>query len=186
MAYTIALFFHITGTLLLAASFAIEWACIRGLRNSRTLDEARICLIPYSKLPMIGGIGSAVILLAGVYMTFDEWGWAEWIIVSFVGWVILGATGGIITGKKMRAIEEALKQEDRRLDTVQSITADPAVTASFWVRITMLLGIVYMMTAKPGLWESVIVLLISILLGLISLKSREQPASTAAVSENLS
>ena len=68
MLYLLALFLHVTGSLMLAAAIAIEWLSVVGLRKAASLDRARESLSIYSKLSMVGGIGMFLILIPGIYM----------------------------------------------------------------------------------------------------------------------
>ncbi len=172
MLYLIALFLHVTGALMLAGAMAIEWLCVTGLRKAASLDRARESLSVYSKLSMVGGIGMFLILIPGIYMAMIAWPNAAWVAVGFVGIILIGAIGGIMTGKKMRGMK---KEAARTVDLTPEFrkrAADNSLVLSIRLRTMLLLGIVYMMTVKPAMIGSIIVMVISIVLGFVPVGPR--------------
>lgn len=45
---------------------------------------------------------------------------------------------------------------------------DPLLIASWRVRVAIVLGIVFLMTGKPGMWESVLLVLVAVVVGVFS------------------
>src|SRR4030088_2875417 len=118
--YSIALFLHIVGALLLFVLLTIEGIALRqgftAARMNRTL----------------GPISALTILFPGLYMTATQWGWKGWIVVSLTAWILI-AVGGAATGISLLT---------GRLTT-------RGAAASWSIRVGMALGVVFLMTVKP-------------------------------------
>jgi hypothetical protein len=134
--YSIALFFHIVGSLLLFVLLTIEGV---GLRQG--FMAARLNRI-------LGPISALTILVPGVYMVAAEWGWNGWIVVGIAAWVLI-AVAGAATGISLLA---------GRLNT-------RAAAVSWSVRIGMALAVVFIMTVKPDVAMSTIVVMAGAVLG---------------------
>lgn len=173
MLYLIALFLHVTGALMLAAAVAIEWLCVIGLRKAATIESANGSLSAYSKLGTIGGIAMVLILVPGIYMAAVAWRDAGWVAVGFLGIILIGAIGGIMTGRKMRKMRNDAGGLRQMTDEFMKRTTDNSLVLSLKLRTMILVGIVYMMTVKTTMTGSVVVLVISILLGFLPIGPRD-------------
>ena len=76
--YSIALFLHIVGALLLFVLLTIEGLALRQGFTAARLNRA------------LGPIAALAILVPGIYMTVSQWGWKGWIVVGITsvgsGW----------------------------------------------------------------------------------------------------
>ena len=134
--YSIALFLHIVGSLLLFVLLTIEGV---GLRQG--FMAARLNRI-------LGPISALAILVPGVYMVASEWGLKGWIVVGIAAWVLI-AVAGAATG---------VGQLAGRLNT-------RAAAVSWSVRIGMALAVVFIMTVKPDVAVSTIVVVAGAVVG---------------------
>jgi hypothetical protein len=134
--YSIALFFHIVGALLLFALLTIEGVALRQGFMAARLNR------------ILGPISALTILIPGLYMVASQSGWNGWIVVGIASWVLI-AVGGAATGIGLLA---------GRLNT-------RAAAVSWSVRVGMALGVVFIMTVKPDLTMSTIVVVAAAVLG---------------------
>jgi hypothetical protein len=166
--YSIILFCHIAATLVVAAALSIESISLSRLRRSTTRSEVRIWsdLVPRFSLIMIGSL--AVLLLSGAYMTEQIAAWTlAWPRMAVLG-LLLIAPFGAVTGKKMRSIRRASLTESASAGELSRRVRAQFLKTSFCVRAALFLGIVFLMTIRPGLGESLAVLGVSLLLGFAS------------------
>lgn len=81
--------------------------------------------------------------------------------------LLLIAPFGALTGKRMRAIRrhsaEATTMKPEMLKRLQ----DPFLKVSFGILIAIFLGIVLLIAAKPGWWQSIAIVGCSAVLGLL-------------------
>jgi hypothetical protein len=134
--YSIALFLHIVGALVLFALLAIEGFSLRqGIAAARANR-------------VLGPISAVLILVPGLYMTATSWGWRGWILVSLATYLLIAVLGAF-TGIRLMT-----GRLDHRVATV-----------SWLVRVGMALGVVFIMTVKPSAAGAVVGVAIGALLG---------------------
>jgi hypothetical protein len=134
--YSIALFLHIVGALLLFVLLTVEGVALRQGFMAARLNR------------VLGPVSALTILVPGLYMTASQWGWKGWIVVGITAWVLI-AVAGAVTGISLLA---------GRLNT-------RAAAASWSIRVGMALAVVFIMTVKPDLLLAVVAVAIGAALG---------------------
>ncbi len=183
MLYLIALFLHVTGALMLAAAVATEWVCLAVLRKSSTSGNAADSLSTYAKASMTGEIGLVIILIPGIYMAAVAWRTAAWVAVGFVALIMIGAIGGAMSGKKIRAMKDDASKLRDITPEFRKRTLDNSLGLSIRLRTFIILGVVFMMTVKPTLAVSLIVLIISVILGFLPIGPRVSPEAVGGATK---
>ncbi len=147
--YSVALFVHIVGAVLLFVLLTIEGV---GLR------------VGFSAAPMnrvLGPISAAAILVPGAYMMWAQVGWTGWVAVGIATYVLIAVVGAI-TG----------------ISVMRGRMSNRAATLSWLVRIGMALAVLFEMTVKPNAVVAAIVVVAGALLGVAaSLVRRREVAS---------
>ena len=101
--------------------------------------------------------------------------------------LLLIAPLGALTGRRMRAIRRASSDAKAINSELLSRPQDPFLKISLGIRIAIVLGIVLVMSAQPELWESINILGIAIVLGLLSsLLASRRSGSLSAPGADLS
>lgn len=177
MLYKIALFFHVIGALMLCAAIAIEWLCIVNLRKANTEGRIQESVSDYSKLSKIGGVVMALILIPGIYMMITTWRDASWIMISFLGIILMGTIGGVVTGRRMSTLRKMIKNGSVGSAALKGLVNHNALWISLRMRTAIFLGIIFLMTVKLGLAGSIITLMLSIVLGIIPIKMKPAPTT---------
>ena len=107
-----------------------------------------------------GGPGLGLAILAGLYLAGTEWGWREpWIDVALGGVVLVGAVWGRMTGARLARLQ--------REGGAVPLT-DPVLWRSLTTRAGLLVGIVFLMTVKPGWAVSLVGLGIGLAAGVLA------------------
>jgi hypothetical protein len=165
--YSIVLFLHVVAAMGLFAALGIEWVLLVHLRRASSGEQARTWLTLFLRLRPLFGLSLAIILLAGLYMTIDVWGWDPWILVALGSMVMLGAIGGALTGTRMAAIGRAMGEGGGAVTaSLRGRLRHPALLASLQLRTALVLGIVFLMTNKPGLVGTLVTIGVAVALGL--------------------
>jgi len=125
--YSIALFLHIVGALLLFVLLTIEGVALRQGFMAARLNR------------ILGPISAVTVLVPGLYLAASQWGWEGWIFVGIAAWVLI-AVAGAATGISVLA---------GRLNA-------RAATLSWATRVGLALGVVFIMTVKPDTTLAVI------------------------------
>jgi hypothetical protein len=134
--YSLALFFHIVGALLLFVLLTIEGVALRQAFLAARLNR------------VLGPISALTILVPGLYLTVSQWGWKGWIVAGLAAWVLI-SVGGAATGAGLLA---------GRLNT-------RTAAASWLIRVGLALGAVFIMTVKPDLPVAVLAVVVGAALG---------------------
>jgi len=166
--YSLVLFVHVTAVLGLSAALSIEALSLFHLRRASTSTDASRWIEPVPRLPFVTGGSALVIFFSGVYLAirmsaFDA-GWPK----VTVGALLLIAPLGALTGRRMRAIRRACADANAINSELLSRLQDPFLKISLSIRVGIFLGIVLLMAAKPGLWESIGIVGAAVVVGLLS------------------
>jgi len=167
--YSFALFLHIVGTLGLFIALGLEWTSLGYLRRATTAEQVQPWLQLFALLRRIYPISWAAILLPGFYMTATAWRGAAWISIAFAAIILIAVVGAAISGRRMAAIGPAVAAESGRLSpALRQRLGDPLLWASIQTRVAISLGVVFIMTVKPGLAGSLLTIGLAAILGLAS------------------
>src|SRR5882762_8320262 len=170
--YPIALFLHVVGALLLFVTLTVEGVALGQLRRASTTEEAHGAAAMLRVNRVVGPLSALGVLIPGLYMTATSWGWVAWIEVALASWLavaVLGAVNGIRIGALARS--QALLAEIR----------NPTFLISWTTRVGIVLGVIFLMTVKPGTAGAVIATVVAAAAGAalgvaLSRMRRPQPA----------
>jgi hypothetical protein len=175
--YSIILFVHVTAVLTLFAALSFEVLSLFHLRRSANLNEIRRWIDVVPGQPLVAAGTLLIILLSGIYLTIRmsafELAWPKVTLGTF----LLIAPFGALSGRRIGAIRRASAATKRFDSDLLGLVRDPLLKISLSVRVVVLLGIVLLMAAKPGLWVSIGIVGASLVLGLLTSLVRGQPAA---------
>ena len=130
--YSIALFLHIVGALLLFVLLTIEGVTLRAGTGAARLNR------------VLGPATLVLIVIPGFYMVFTDTGWTAWVIVGLAAYALIAAVG-TYTG----------------ISVLRGRMARSAAVVSWLARAGMAVGVVFDMTVKPDLLVSVLAVVIA-------------------------
>lgn len=166
--YSIALFLHIVSALGFFVTLGLEWTSLRHLRGATTTEQVREWMRVPAEMGRMGMISMLTLLAAGFYMMAIAWGAVAWIIVT-LGAIVVMIPAIVLTRRRMMAIGRTASTEHGPVSPALSqLLHDPMLTISIQTRVVIALGIVFLMTVKPGLGGSLLTITIAIVLGLAS------------------
>jgi len=169
--YTLELFLHVSGVIGVFADAGIWLFGLSALRRARRVEQVRaiawliIVTIPFMVL------GLVLMGAAGLGMAISTWGLqTPWIIVSLVSLVLFAPINVFILDPRMRALfaKAGEEPEGPLSDELVKRTHDPILGTVAQTLATVLLGIVFLMTNKPSLTTSILVMVIALACGLLS------------------
>lgn len=179
--YDAAHFLHVVGALGLTAAFGVEAALLVGLRRAMDADEALLWLRSRRWLLLIGPASIGLVLATGIYLTVVEWGPDAWILVSLGSLMAVAGIGGFLTGIPMARVTAAVERASGPLsEELRRTLQSPLLTVSIMTRITITIGIVYLMVLKPALLTSIVAIVLAAGIGVAAglvFGTREPPAS---------
>jgi len=135
--YSIVLFLHIVGAVLLFVLLTVEGVTLRQATTGAAFNR------------VAGPISALLILIPGFYMVATTWGWKGWVVVGLASWVLIAVVGAI-TGVSVLRGRMALR----------------TAAISWAARVGLALGVLFLMTAKPDLAGSLVSVVVGTVLGL--------------------
>jgi hypothetical protein len=163
--YHAALFLHIVGALGLFAALALEWAGLSNLRRARSVGQFQDWAGLLQGLRRVGGPSGLTLIISGIYLTVTRWGSQPWIILGLIGLVTMAVLGAVVTGRRLGSMAKELSDEGALSRALRGRLQDPVLLLSAWLRTGIGLGVVALMSAKPGLGGSLIILGGAVFLG---------------------
>ena len=168
--YHYVLYVHLLSLFIGIGAGSVILACLLQLRAACTVEQAAPWGIMAGKVGKLFPIAIIGLFATGAYMTSHLWTWStRWIDVAIAALVVLLAQGAGIaerTGHKLGAALQAngpgpLGPEARRM------TLHPGLWVVEFSNLGIVFGVVWNMTLKPGLWESLAAVLIGYAVGAV-------------------
>ena len=169
--YSLALFFHFLGLVMLFVGYGLEWIVSAFLRGAATTDQVRAWLRVYRTSLPVSGPGLLVLILSGAYLAQVSGAMKSgWLSASFIAIFFALVIGFVLILPRVKAIRAALPEGSAVLPTsAAALLRAPGLPTLIRVRAMLALGIVYLMTAKPATFtSSLLVLGAAIVLGLLA------------------
>ena len=123
--YSIALFLHVIGALLLFVLLTVEGVTLRQGTTGARFNR------------IVGPISALLILVPGLYMVASSEGWSGWVAVGLIAWVAVAVIGAI-TG----------------IGFLRGRVSRRTVAISWSARVGLSVAVVFVMTVKPDLLGS--------------------------------
>lgn len=168
MAYSIGLFLHIFGVILMFMGVGITIAAMVAMLFSKQVEQVRLWSFLAEKADGLIPVSVLFILLPGLYLTFTTWGWTmAWINISLVVLVVMSVMGPMINLKRIRRIHSAAVAEQDGIIPAGLYQAirDKVLWNSVSIMTLLAFGLVWLMTAKPGLLASLWALVVAVIAG---------------------
>lgn len=184
MWYTLALFVHVLGVIGLFVAVGVVNIAYARMRRAVTLEQLREWTTTAQSAGKSIVFTSLVVLIPAVYMVIVAWRFTTpWVAASLITVIALAILGATVSGRTIERIAAMTQTASpgpipREL---RAALAAPHLWLIEGARVTLLIGIVFLMTTKPDLFGSVLALVIMLLLGIITgLISRYAPTPTVA------
>ena len=188
--FSAVLTIHVLSVLVLIAGLSFEALILFRVRRSSTAAEAAgwIGLVPGPKLKLMG-LGSAIVLLlTGIYMTTLLSGWSLVWPRFAVATVIVISPIAAFFGKQMMLLHQDCAQDCAagKMDEAElrRRLLNPKMKTAFAVKTALILGLVLLMTTRPGMTGALIILLGALVVGFAwaSRGSKGTPTPQSAMS----
>ena len=168
--YNIVLFVHVIGAIGYFLGMGILLFILLGLRRAQRVEHVR-ALIHLNELSAPVSAASAVLLLVtGLYLALAAWSLlTSWILVALISLLLMVPTSAALIAPHRSAIVKQLAREapgGELSEALERHLDDPVLATVCTTVAALLLGLVFLMTTKPNLASSLIVMVAALLLGL--------------------
>ncbi len=177
--YTVVLFLHVSGAIGYFIGIGAWLFGLAGLRRAQRVEQVRSLTNLIGMTGPLFGISILFILAAGLYMAITAWSLQTgWIAVALISLVLMAPFGTAIIESRRRALSRlANEAPDGPLpEALNQRIHDPVLGTAVQTLATLLFGIVFLMTTKPSLPGSLIVMAVALALGLASSLFFSRPA----------
>ena len=169
--YTIVLFLHVIGAIGYFVGMGTWLFGLAALRRVQRVDQVRALTNLAGRLGPLVGISVLLILATGLYMAITSWGLQTgWIAVALASLILIAPLGTAFIEPRRRAIARLAQEAPDGLlsQALEQRIHDPILGTALVTVTILLLGIVFLMTTKPSLIGSLIVMGVALLLGVAS------------------
>jgi hypothetical protein len=169
--YSLALFIHFVGLVMLFVGYGLEWIVSAFLRGATTTDQVRAWLRVYRTSLPVSGPGLLVLILSGGYLAQVTGAMKNgWMSASFIAIFLALVIGFMFILPRIKAIRGALPEGSAALPAnATALLSAPGLPTLIRVRVMLALGIVFLMTVKPDTFaSSLLVFGAAIALGLLA------------------
>lgn len=182
--YLIARYIHMAAALGMVVAVGLEWVSLYWVRGAATAEQARNRLRPFRWVGRVGMPAMLAILVTGLYMMATVWRGAPWIFVALGAVVLLGVLAMAIVARRVAAIGQAASGASGPMSPrLNQALHSPALWVAIHLRVAILVGILYLMNAKPDLVGALLAMLAAVVVGLASVlpvlgqaRAQEDPA----------
>jgi len=168
--YNIALFVHVLGVIALFVAVSLIVVAFMRMRRSSTANQAR----EWASIAQGAGKSIAfiaiVILAPALYMVAAAWNFTTpWVMTSFIAFVALAIIGATVNGRAIERVAATTRSAELGAipETLRAQLTAPQLWLLEGARLSLLVGIVFLMTVKPDLPGSLFALGVTLTLGLI-------------------
>ena len=189
--YTLMKFVHIAAAILLVGSYLLAPVLHGAIRGATDVRALRALARLQHRVISASGPAAALVLAAGVYMTFAGWSFTNgWIVVSITLFVTNGTLAmSVVDPHVKKLIAAADEASDGPPDgTLIGIVRDARVLGAMRVVVGIDLAILFLMVNKPGWIGSLAVAAAGLALGaslaVVATKRSQQPVQTPATAES--
>ncbi len=170
--YPLVLFVHVTADIAIFVGLGVQLFCLTALRRAQTVEQAR-ALVPLIRLSNpLGIVGGLLVIVSGLYMALTVWDLRQGWIAAALGSLLLllpPLIGGIIEPRTRAIVKlSAAAAAGPLAADLRARLHDPLLATALQTAAAVVLGIVYLMTNKPVLTASIVVMGVFVGLGLAS------------------
>jgi hypothetical protein len=169
--YPFALFLHVSGAIGAFVSIGVWLVGLAALRRAQRVEQVRAIAWLIIVVSPIMVFSVLLIIGAGLAMALSVWGLTtSWIAVALGTLVLMAPVGPLILDTRMRTIlaQAGAEPVGPISTTLAAKTHNPVMGSAAQALACLLLGIVFLMTTKPALGSSILVMVVALLLGLLS------------------
>jgi hypothetical protein len=170
MWYNIALFAHVLGAIGLFVAVSLVVVAYVRMRRAATIEQVREWAATAEFAGKSIAFVSLLVIVPALYMVVVAWQWTTpWVLAALITVVALAVLGVTVSGWTIeRVVAMARAAAPGRVpDELRAQLSAPRLWLMEATRMTLLVGIVFLMTVKPDAAGSLLALVGMLVLGLI-------------------
>jgi len=184
--YPLAVFLHVVSDAGVFIAVGVTLYGLVALRQAGRVEHVRPIVALVLRAERIYGLAGPLLILSGVFLTLRGWSWSTgWIAAALGSVVLVLPFGPILVSPRLAAISktaQAAPDGPLPADLAARIN-DPTMGIVQQGVAGVLLGIVFLMTVKPALIPSALVIVCGLALGMASalplVRARARPRAAS-------
>ena len=168
--YGLVLFLHLAALLAAISTAGIAHFAEGRLAGAETVAAARPWSSLLSRAAPVFPLVLLVLLASGAYLVHRGWTWdSGWIKAALVGVFLLFVNGAAVVGRRNLKLKRSLgaAADGPLTDALLQRTRRHIGGIASWANTGLAIGVVFVMTTKPGLGGSLTALAVAAALGVI-------------------
>lgn len=170
MWYALALFVHVLGAIALFVAVSLIVVAFVRIRQASTLEQVQEWATILNRAGKSMFFLALIILIPALYMVIAAWGFTTpWVMAALITFMVLAILGATVSGKTIARVV-ALTQAAEPGPVPNEIRTQllaPRLWLTEAIRLTLLIGTLCLMTMKPDVLFSCLILTGMLLLGII-------------------
>jgi hypothetical protein len=169
--YYIALFIHVIASMAMFTAIGVVMVNVSLMRRAQTVEQLHDKAMQAHGADQLMPAILLLVLIPALYMVFASWGWkTAWINTALISLVLISPLGPAINARRLKAIYQAAKDAPAGPLSAALLKQinDQVLWASCCIFTGVLVGIVFLMTVKPGLIGSIATIVVTLVLGIIA------------------
>lgn len=163
--YPLLVFLHVLAAVGLFAAWGVEAVLLQRLRHSGTTAEVRAAALQLRRRARAAPSAMLVALATGMTMG-AQWGPQAWMTAAFAALVAI-AVIGIVSGRRAGSRLAAALADESERTSADLASAVHFLAMSLQLRVAIGVGIIGLMTMKPGAQGSLLVLALAGAVGVV-------------------
>ncbi len=167
--YTVILFLHIVGAIGYFLGIGLWLFILLSWRGTQCVEQVR-SLLHLNDMSAPFAAASAVLLLGtGLYLALTAWSLlTSWILVALISLLMVPTSAALIAPRRIAIVKQMAREAPggELSGTLEQHLDDPVLATACTTVLVLLLGLVFLITTKPNLAGSLIVMVVALLLGL--------------------
>src|SRR5437016_6601312 len=150
--YSIILFVHVIGAIGYFLGIGTQLFVLVGLRRAQRVEQVRALIQLNDLSGPVSGISVLLLLAAGLYLAITAWSLlTSWILVALISLILMVPTSAALIAPRRSAIVKQLAREapgGELSEALERDIDDPVLATVCTTVLTLLLGLVFLMTTK--------------------------------------
>lgn len=171
MLYSIMLFLHIIGTVVMFIAVGLTITAMIGMLHSKKTETLRVWASLAVKADGLLPFSVIIIFFPALYLVITAWGWhVAWINLSLAALIIMLFMGPSINLRRLKAILKAVDAETTNTPSANLVNTvqDRLLWISVITMTAIAIAIVFLMTVKLAFIGSLVTFAIAVVLGYIT------------------
>jgi len=161
--YSVVVFLHVLGTLMLFAALVLEGVSLWHLRGAVVAEHVRIWSSVGVRVVFVSTVAMPLLFLSGAYLAREGRLWNQgWLQIGLAATFVIAVMTGGITRPRIKVIRRAAAEARDVSGVLRTRLRDPFLRVSFQLRSALSLGAMFLMITKTSFGTALLVMAVAV------------------------